>query len=145
MGECTMRYLIFAMAAALFSGCATQYPCQEPGGISCKPVSAIYAQKYETKSNEQSQVETDNSYIGYPNKIQASDPVRTYNKTVRVWLAPWVDDKDVFHDQSFIYMVVHSGHWRIENTQRSIIQKHKAIMPKIKKPIISSSANVKKK
>jgi len=133
-----MKYLMFGVIALLFSGCATQYPCQEPGGITCKPVSEIYGQKYKSKNNEQLKVETRELYTGYPSKIQSSDPVRTYNRTIRVWMAPWVDNKDVFHDQSFIYMVVHSGHWRIEDTRRNLIDKYKAVMPKIKKPMTSS-------
>jgi hypothetical protein len=140
-----MRYLVITLTM-FFAGCATQYPCQEPGGISCKPVSEIYALKYTAKNNKKAKalVETNAVYAGYPSKIKASDPVRTYNRTVRVWLAPWVDNRDIFHDQSFLYMVIHSGHWRIEDSHREIINKYKASMPKILKPITSMQSQAEK-
>ena len=48
----------------------------------------------------------------------SGDPIRSAQKVRRVWLAPWEDDDEVLHDQSYFYLVVDPGRWQIEHSRR---------------------------
>jgi len=39
-------------------------------------------------------------------------PVRTPESTAKVWVAPWVDGQDNFHEPGLLSFVVKSGEWR---------------------------------
>jgi len=139
-----MKYLMIAVGLLSLTGCATKYPCQEPGGISCQPVSEIYAKSnYNNKESQASMKKGKYSKkeLKYSSTVEANQPVRTENKTIRIWFAPWVDNKDVFHDQSFVYLVVDRGRWLIEEERSRLINKYKAKKPRVKKPAL---AQVKK-
>lgn len=40
------------------------------------------------------------------------EPVRTPESTAKVWVAPWVDGQDNFHEPGLLSFVVKPGEWR---------------------------------
>jgi|SRR5579884_328272 len=44
-------------------------------------------------------------------------PLRTPPEILRVWIAPWEDTNGALHGGNYIYLVVNSGKWIIENKE----------------------------
>ena len=55
-------------------------------------------------------------------------PLRSAQKVRRVWLAPWEDEDEILHDQSYFYMVVDAGRWQIEHSRRQATERYRPVM-----------------
>ena len=136
------RLLPLALAltgcSSLMSGLDGQggFSCKAPDGISCASLSGVYAnavqnnlpgqrpQTTASKSADAGQV----SARLTKNSLQAGDPLRSAQKVRRVWLAPWEDEDEVLHDQSYFYMVVDAGRWQIEHSRRQASERYRPVM-----------------
>lgn len=43
--------------------------------------------------------------------VAASTPLRTVDQTARLWIAPYIDNQDVYHHAGWVEFVVTSSHW----------------------------------
>jgi conjugal transfer pilus assembly protein TraV len=112
------------------------FSCKAPDGISCASLSGVYAnavqnnlpgqrpQNSASKSADGGQVTTRLT----KNSLQAGDLLRSAQKVRRVWLAPWEDEDEVLHDQSYFYMVVDTGRWQIEHSRRQATERYRPVM-----------------
>ena len=48
---------------------------------------------------------------------------------LRVWIAPWEDNRKVPHDQSFLYAVADPGHWQVAHSRKKIAEQYRVLMP----------------
>ena len=60
---------------------------------------------------------------------RSGDPVRSAQQVRRVWLAPWEDDDEVLHDQSYLYLVVDPGRWQVEHARRQAGEGYRPVRP----------------
>jgi conjugal transfer pilus assembly protein TraV len=56
-------------------------------------------------------------------------PVRTPERILRVWLAPFEDQEGDLHDQKYFYVTVQTGSWMIEANRVNIRQQFQQIFP----------------
>ncbi len=56
-------------------------------------------------------------------------PLRTPERILRVWLAPFEDQEGDLHDQKYFYVTVNSGAWTIEANRVNIRQKFQQVYP----------------
>lgn len=110
------------------------FSCKAPDGISCASLSGIYAnavqnnlpgQRATAKPGKVSETQPQIN-VAAP---RSGDPLRSAQKVRRVWLAPWEDEDEVLHDQSYFYMVVESGRWQIEHSRRKATEGYRPVMP----------------
>jgi conjugal transfer pilus assembly protein TraV len=112
------------------------FSCKAPDGISCASLSGVYANAVQNNlPGQRPQGNASKSVDGTPaaprltkNSLQAGDPLRSAQKVRRVWLAPWEDEDEVLHDQSYFYMVVDAGRWQIEHSRRQATERYRPVM-----------------
>ena len=56
-------------------------------------------------------------------------PLRTPERILRVWLAPFEDTQGDLHDQKYVYVQVHKGQWTIEANKAQIRNKYRQVRP----------------
>lgn len=56
-------------------------------------------------------------------------PLRTPERILRVWLAPFEDQDRDLHDQKYFYVTVNSGQWTIEANQERIRSRYQRVSP----------------
>lgn len=132
------RLFIPALFVAV-SGCSSvnglsdsksSFGCKAPDGVACTSVSGVYAnaevgnlpalrhaERKPTVSQSLASEQT-NLPVAYPGL-----PIRTQTRVLRVWVAPWVDEDSVMHDQSFMYVVIDPGKWLVESSRKATVMK----------------------
>ena len=124
------------------AGCASMtgldgqgsFSCKAPDGISCASLSGVYANAVQNNLPGQRPAVKPVNALNAQARIDAmaprsGDPLRSAQKVRRVWLAPWEDDDEVLHDQSYFYMVVDSGRWQIEHSRRKATEAYRPVVP----------------
>lgn len=137
------RFPIVALTLGLglLGGCAApQYSCPAPEHGVCKSVSDVYAMKssprstggheYEVKSaprhDETSRDERSDGttpargFSTFPLAVKPGDPLRREARVIRLWIAPWVDAKGDYYDQSYLYTEIDRGEWLIQERLRAL-------------------------
>ena len=66
------------------------------------------------------------------------EPLRSTPRILRVWVAPWEDSDGDLQDQSYIYVVVDSGHWLIEHQRAAIRNAYTPIAAPDPAPVAAS-------
>lgn len=140
-----MRIRVWLVSPLLLSlaGCAGtmtgldgpgKFACKAPDGISCASLSGVYANAVQNNlPGQQPTVEAVKRELAAPRITQQApstgEPIRSAQKVRRVWLAPWEDDEEVLHDQSYFYLVVDPGRWQVEHSQRKASEAYRPVMP----------------
>ena len=128
--------LVLGGCANMMSGLDGQgkFSCKAPDGISCASLSGVYANAVQ--NNLPGQRTSADAAKGQPTvqKIarqapSSGEPIRSAQKVRRVWLAPWEDDEEALHDQSYIYFVVDPGQWQVEYSRRKASEGYRPVVP----------------
>ena len=128
--------LSLAGCAGTMSGLDGQgkFSCKAPDGISCASLSGVYANAVQNNlpgqrpSTEAAKGESAAPKITHQAPI-SGEPIRSTQKVRRVWLAPWEDDEEVLHDQSYFYLVVDPGRWQVEYSRRKASEGYRPVVP----------------
>jgi conjugal transfer pilus assembly protein TraV len=111
-----------------------KFSCKAPDGISCASLSGVYANAVQ--NNLPGQRATTEAAKGQQSlqKIarqtpSSGEPIRSTQQVRRVWLAPWEDDEEVLHDQSYFYLVVDPGQWQVEHSRRKASEAYRPVVP----------------
>ena len=122
--------------AGMMSGLDGQgkFSCKAPDGISCASLSGVYANAVQ--NNLPGQRTTAEAAKGQQplQKItrqtpSSGEPIHSAQQVRRVWLAPWEDDEEVLHDQSYFYLVVDPGQWQVEYSRRKASEAYRPVAP----------------
>lgn len=136
--------LSFIVSIILISGCASTYPCGEPSSGKCMSVSDNYKRSYTNYSNPD-----DVDKIGYfssggissnttPVKMgftkyaqvpTSGAPLLSSPKMIRIWLTPYTDNDNIYHDQSYEYVIVDRGSWNYSNNKLLLENNLKNVSP----------------
>ena len=122
-----LSVILFALVIAgiAVSGCATKYGCPVPGGVQCRSISEVYAgtktgRPVDTvpgkKEKERgSSAKPESPVLEAPGGVppDATTPLRSAPKILRVWVAPWIDREGDLHQKGYLYIVVDPGQWAI--------------------------------
>lgn len=127
--------LTLAGCASVMSGLDGQgkFSCKAPDGISCASLSGVYANAVQNNlPGQKTHTEATKKEL-LASKIQTQipttgEPIRSAQKIRRVWLAPWEDNDEVLHDQSYFYLVVDPGHWQLEHSLRKASEEFRPIL-----------------
>lgn len=133
------RLFMLAAAATALSGCGSmtgftdsgsKFACKAPPGVICTSVSGVYA---NVQQNNLPSLQTGSrpgmaSYAmptgGGAFPVAAPGmPIRSQARVLRIWVAPWRDDDDTLHDQSYMYVMVDQGKWLVERSRESTVRK----------------------
>lgn len=127
--------LTLAGCASVMSGLDGQgkFSCKAPDGISCASLSGVYANAVQNNlPGQKLHSVAPNKELAVPKILtqtpNTGEPIRSAQKVRRVWLAPWEDDEEVLHDQSYFYLVVDPGRWQLEHSLRNASQEYRPIM-----------------
>jgi conjugal transfer pilus assembly protein TraV len=136
--------LVLSLISTVLSACSSlngvtgssdKFGCKAPDGVSCNSVSGTYANAQannlpsqrsassstgHVKTAEQREMTAD--YSTSMPVVLPGMPIRSDQRTMRVWIAPWVDSEGDLHDQTYLYLVVDPGKWQIEHTKVATAQ-----------------------
>ncbi|MFN7097384.1 MAG: type IV conjugative transfer system lipoprotein TraV, partial [Gammaproteobacteria bacterium] len=124
-----LKFSSIAMITILLTGCAStgssNFSCPSPNTGMCKPIHDV------DKMVSQGQIGQDNSVISanavsasqtagafnnfstpYPSSvITPGAPLRVQEQVMAVWIAPYQDKQDNYHEPSTLYTVILPGQW----------------------------------
>lgn len=138
-----IRYWLVSPLLLALTGCAGtmsgldgqgKFSCKAPDGISCASLSGVYANAVQNNlpgqrpPTEIAKGESAAPKIAHQVSI-SGEPIRSAQKVRRVWLAPWEDDEEVLHDQSYFYLVVDPGRWQVEHSRRKASEGYRPVVP----------------
>ena len=125
------KTLFSSLALVLLAGCAgsPKYACGVPDGVGCKPVGEIY-QASVTGTLQRGRVDGDgggdengNDSSDRPRAnatdapiiatVQPGDPLLTRPRHIRVWIDRWEDKTGDLHDETYLYLRLDNGTWRL--------------------------------
>jgi type IV conjugative transfer system lipoprotein TraV len=143
-------FILVLALPALLAGCAGtmsgldgqgKFSCKAPDGIACASLAGVYANALQnnlpgqerpaetaTTPKVASPGHTPPSIITRP-VPSSGEPIRSAQTVRRIWLAPWEDDEEVLHDQSYVYFVVDPGRWQLAHTRRNASEAYRPVMP----------------
>lgn len=132
------------MAALVpLAGCAdmsglnaeTKFACAAPEGSSCVSVSGVYANlnaghtpgagRLAPGTPGRGPAGTQDQRLMSPTAVAApysGPPERTPERTLRVWVAPFEDERGTLYDQKYFYVVVSGGQWLIEKNRDTLLR-----------------------
>jgi conjugal transfer pilus assembly protein TraV len=77
--------------------------------------------------------------------ISTGFPLRTPDRVLRIWVAPYEDEEGALNDQKYVYLTVEKGSWKIEANRKAIQVPFKQTYPlgraQDPKPEISNREN----
>lgn len=134
-----VRLITLVAVAAVLGGCGSitgfadsgsKFACKAPPGVICTSVSGVYAnaQQNNLPSLQSGSRPVSASYAmptggaAFP-AAAAGMPIRSQSRVLRIWIAPWRDEDDTLHDQSYMYVMVDPGKWLIERSRESTVRK----------------------
>jgi conjugal transfer pilus assembly protein TraV len=127
------------------------FKCPAVGGVPCESITEIYDRSQagtlpaQSAIGVKSRLDNELSPLSPPTAIQPSKgvvraslatplaqsgvaatlnsgmPLRTTQRVLRIWLAPWEDSEGHLHDQSYIYVTVGDARWLPEHNKRRIM------------------------
>lgn len=125
------KALFSSLVLVLLAGCAgdPKYTCGVPDGVGCKPVGEIY-QASVMGSLQRDRLDGDgggeydkNDSPDRPRAnatdapiiatVQPGDPLLTRPRHIRVWIARWEDETGDLHDETYLYLRLDNGTWRL--------------------------------
>ena len=127
-----MKLQAFSALAFTFAlaGCAggPKYACGVPQGVTCQPVSAVYASsspaslarvqvdeleetKADVASKDRSSLQAAKVPGTFVATIEPGEPILTAPRVLRLWIAPWEDAAGDLHDETYLYLRIDDGHW----------------------------------
>ena len=126
------RTLTAATAVLTLAGCASgpKYACGVPKGVTCQPVSAVYASSSGgtsalagAASGEEAPAAGGTEAVASRPRaeaarpvvatIQPGEPILTAPRVLRLWIAPWEDAAGDLHDEAFLYLRIDDGRWTL--------------------------------
>lgn len=127
-----MQKLFLITLIILISGCASTYPCGEPNIGTCKSVTDNYNNSFNNYTNPDD-LPQENGWFGSKNTAKPThfrfqkyaqtpsdgSPLISKPTMLRVWLTPYTDNDNIFHEQSYEYMITDKGHWLYTNSKPS--------------------------
>ena len=116
----------------LIAGCSTTYPCGEPSAGKCSSTTENYRNSYTNYTNPDDLDKP--GFFGSSSGSSSKDPIKmNFNKyaqipadgapllsqpkMMRVWLTPYTDTDNIYHDQSYEYVIVDRGSWNYSNNK----------------------------
>lgn len=114
------------ISVTLLSGCAGmngKFACDATAGDSCTPVSIVnrnaQAGDYDNVDNSGDLGTASQQNFGYASKDVGynvttpipGEPVRFGESVQRIWIAPYKDSSQNFHEPSYVYTVLNKSHW----------------------------------
>ncbi len=130
------KALLSTLTLALLAGCAgnPKYACGVPDGVGCKPVGEIYeasvtgalgsntrvrSRLTQNDKDEDGEVEAPDlppaeaADTPVVSTVQPGDPLLTRPKHIRVWINRWEDETGDLHDETYLYLRLDNGTWRL--------------------------------
>ena len=131
------------LAVALLPGCLSmtgltgneKFACKAPDGVSCTSVSGVYANAQQnnlpalqSSAHTAGKVSAPDGAPARPGTsalpvLAAGMPIRSQPRMLRVWIAPWRDEDDTLHDQSYLYVMIDPGQWQVEHSRATTVQR----------------------
>ena len=143
-------FMLVLALPALLAGCAGtmsgldgqgKFSCKAPDGIACASLAGVYANALQNNlpGQERPPETATTPKIASPGHTPPSiitrpvpssgELIRSAQTVRRIWLAPWEDDEEVLHDQSYVYFVVDPGRWQLAHTRRNASEAYRPVVP----------------
>ena len=115
--------LIWLLALVQLSGCASysnDFACKAGKGVGCKSISQVNEMINENAITEENvkphEAEKEHvfNYLPASNPSAKSKVLRIPEKTMRIWVNSFTDEKGDFIEETYLHTVVESGKW-VEN------------------------------
>ena len=129
------KTLLSSLALALLAGCVgnPKYACGLPEGVGCKPVGEVYEASItgtlgstrargrltRNDKDEDGKIETSGRSLAEAADasvvatVQPGDPLLTRPRHIRVWINRWEDATGDLHDETYLYLRLDNGSWRL--------------------------------
>lgn len=113
-----MKKSLIIFITIITTGCAgleTEFSCQSTTKGTCQTVSEANRQGKQKIKNFQlinSKKSSDESNLHMIKQNGMNTPSRTTESIYKIWIAPYVDDKDNFHSEQNIFFINEQTKWK---------------------------------
>lgn len=149
------RAMALTLLAAL-AGCGdlsglggtNQYACKAPEGVKCQSMSGTYYNGPGQPTSAAGAAGAVAPTAGVRMRRRAAAPEPAYEPTalrspgqvLRLWIKPWKDADNDLEDQSYVYLQVREGQWRLEHVQRRVREAYAPLRPPRVEPAAQAPA-----
>lgn len=116
-----MKTLFTLFICLCLTGCASMnadFECKMKPGVKCTGLDDINKMVDQGKLGNKRTVneKADANAFGnfstpFPMTIKAGEPLRYGEQVIQVWIAPYEDTGDYYHQQSYLNVIAKTGHW----------------------------------
>ncbi len=119
------KVVLIPVLFGLLAGCAStpKYACGLPKGVGCKPVGEVYEASI-TGTLTRGRPNQENPSTAAPGiakgvntavvaTVNPSDPLLSPPQQIRVWINRWEDTTGDLHDETYLYLRLDNGAWRL--------------------------------
>ncbi len=160
----TLAFCLLSSGCGNLSGLggAVQYGCKAPSGVQCQSVSGNYFKSAQGAARLLSMGESTKSarpaaltkvsfetYNGFsaqgPNDASVGYspvPLRSPPRILRLWLKAWEDADHDLVDQSYVYVRVDQGKWKLDHVQRQVREAYAPLRPPARESATTATAPV---
>lgn len=136
-------------------GGTAEFSCKVPGGVHCAAVTSNYydslrgdlpSQRQKPAADQQTSGNKDTAHtytakagpVRHPSGARdggnasgtlVHQPLRSQSRVIRLWYKPWEDADHDMWDQGYVYVVVDSGRWLVDHTQRRNRESYMRLRP----------------
>jgi conjugal transfer pilus assembly protein TraV len=110
--------IILIIPIIFLTGCAgmnSKFDCNIGPGGTCRSMDQVNKEAssgvFNTNSIPVSAARQNSTNLGYPLLAYKGQPIRTGETIQRIWIAPFEDQDDNYHEPSYVYTVVKKSEW----------------------------------
>lgn len=116
-----MQKIIFTLLLIFIAGCSTMnssFDCPNKPGVMCQSLDQVNTMVDRGEFSRSGSVTKDVTSIPMDtNKVYTATntPLRTGEQVLRIWIAPYQDAQNNYHDEGALYAVVRPSQWQVPN------------------------------
>lgn len=123
------KLILVVLLPSLLAGCAgsPKYACGLPKGIACKPVGEVYEASvagslHGGRTDRDTKPDSTTASVIPAVKgantavvatVKPNDPLLSPPRQLRVWINRWEDQAGDLHDETYLYLRLDNGAWRL--------------------------------
>ena len=125
--QSTVMLMMGLFVGLSLTGCASttdsSFSCPSPSSGMCSSVTTVdkMVTSGQINTNQSQNLSSNggsdnnpwaNFSTPYPVTVQDNSALRTQDKVMAVWIAPYEDETGNYHDGSNVFAVIEQGHWK---------------------------------
>ena len=110
---------LFLSCAAMLSGCGelnSQFTCPMKPGVTCQSLDQVNTMVDQGKLGEVKLLSHSDPVLTVSLNYSTDPVTRSPEQVMRLWIAPYQDNRGNYYSSTLVYHVIQTGHWSMESS-----------------------------